>query len=31
MIGKKNDIETGLTDLEQGRKKSFDEVMSKHQ
>ena len=27
----KNDIEAGLTDLEQGKKRSFDEVMSKYE
>ena len=27
----KNDIETGLADLEQGKKRSFDEVMSKYE
>lgn len=27
----KSDIEAGLLDLEQGRKRSFDEVMSKYE
>jgi len=27
----KNDIETGLADLEQGKKRSFDKVMSKYE
>ena len=27
----KNDIEAGLADLEQGKKRSFDEVMSKYE
>ncbi len=27
----KNDIEAGLTDLEQGKKRSFDEVMLKYE
>jgi len=27
----KNDIEAGLTDLEQGKKRSFDKVMSKYE
>lgn len=26
----KNDIEAGLTDLEKGRKRNFDEVLSKY-
>ena len=27
----KNDINSGITDLKEGRKKSFDEVMSKYE
>ena len=27
----KNDIEAGLTDLEQGKKRSFDEAVSKYE